>query len=135
MLEAKIKVEISGLEQITEAIALLASAVGVNFGAVNTAKAADQLVSQNTQAPAQVVEVPEKQVEAQQVFQNPSVPVAENTYTLDQLAVAATALVDAGKREDLVALLNSFGVQALTTLPKDKYGAFATSLRGMGAKI
>jgi len=64
-----------------------------------------------------------------------AVPTVAQTYTLDQLAVAATQLVDAGRREELVALLGQFGVQALTALPKEQYGAFATALRQMGAKI
>lgn len=64
-----------------------------------------------------------------------SVPVAAQTYTMEQLAVAATQLVDAGRRQDLVNLLASFGVQALTELPKDHFGNFATQLRAMGAKI
>ncbi|MPN41310.1 hypothetical protein SDC9_188853 [bioreactor metagenome] len=54
---------------------------------------------------------------------------------MEQLAVAATQLVDAGRRQELVNLLTSFGVQALTTLPKEQYGNFATQLRAMGAKI
>lgn len=64
-----------------------------------------------------------------------AVPTAAQTYTLDQLAVAATQLVDAGRREELVQLLQQFGVQALTALPKEQYGAFATALRQMGAKL
>ncbi|RKL69086.1 hypothetical protein CR203_03325 [Salipaludibacillus neizhouensis] len=56
-------------------------------------------------------------------------------YTMDQLAVAATQLVDQGKREELVSLLESFGAQALTALPQEQYGAFATKLREKGAKI
>lgn len=64
-----------------------------------------------------------------------AVPTTEQSYTLDQLAVAATQLVDAGRREELVQLLGQFGVQALTALPKEQYGAFATALRQMGAKI
>lgn len=64
-----------------------------------------------------------------------TVPTAAQTYTMEQLAVAATQLVDAGRREELVQLLASFGVQALTALPKEQYGAFATQLRAMGAKI
>lgn len=63
------------------------------------------------------------------------VPTSTQTYTLEQLAVAATPLADAGRRNDLVGLLNSFGVSALTQLPKEHYGAFATQLRAMGAKI
>ncbi|MCF8566875.1 hypothetical protein LLE49_19325 [Alicyclobacillus tolerans] len=64
-----------------------------------------------------------------------AIPTAVQSYSLEQLAVAATQLVDAGRRAELVGLLNSFGVQALTALPKEQYGAFATQLRTMGAKI
>jgi len=65
----------------------------------------------------------------------PAVPTTTQTYTMEQLAVAATQLVDAGRREELVQLLSQFGVSALTQLPKEQYGAFATALRQMGAKI
>lgn len=65
-----------------------------------------------------------------------AVPVAQpQAYTLEQLSVAATPLIDAGRREELLALVHSFGVQALTQLPREQYGAFATALRGLGAKI
>lgn len=63
------------------------------------------------------------------------VPTSAQTYTMEQLAVAATQLVDAGRRTELVGLLSSFGVQALTALPKERYGEFATQLRALGAKI
>ncbi len=63
------------------------------------------------------------------------VPTTTQTYTQDQLAVAATQLMDAGKLQELHGLLQQFGVQALTQLPKKQYGAFATALRQMGAKI
>ena len=64
-----------------------------------------------------------------------NVPVIEQSYSMDQLAVAATSLMDAGKRQDIINLLGQFGVQALTALPKEQYGSFATALRGMGASI
>jgi hypothetical protein len=54
---------------------------------------------------------------------------------MEQLAVAATQIVDAGRRPELVSLLSSFGVHALTSLPKEHYGTFATQLRALGAKI
>lgn len=60
---------------------------------------------------------------------------AAPAYTFDDLARAAAPLMDAGKTPDLQALLRSFNVQALTQLPKDQYGAFATALRGMGARL
>lgn len=63
------------------------------------------------------------------------VPTAVQSYTMDQLAKAGTQLIDAGKLQQLQQLLASFGVQALTMLPKEQYGAFATKLRELGAKI
>ncbi|MEW6663038.1 MAG: hypothetical protein ACOY9Y_02260 [Bacillota bacterium] len=96
-----------------------------------------QLVSA---APVQVDPTP---VQVQTPAQTPApapvpvsgVPTTPQTYTMEQLAVAATQLVDAGRRAELVSLLASFGVQALTALPKEHYGTFATQLRAMGAKI
>ncbi|MCR4442171.1 MAG: hypothetical protein QHH10_08130 [Peptococcaceae bacterium] len=64
-----------------------------------------------------------------------TVPTATQTYTVEQLAVAATQLIDAGQRDRIIALLKSFGVDALMMLPKEQYGAFATQLRALGAKI
>lgn len=64
-----------------------------------------------------------------------AVPTAVQSYTMDQLAVAGTQLIDAGRMAELQGLLAAFGVQALTQLPKEQYGAFATQLRAMGAKI
>lgn len=56
-------------------------------------------------------------------------------YTLDQIAKAGANLVDAGKMEQLLALLTKYGVQAVTQLTPDQYGAFATELRALGAQI
>lgn len=74
-------------------------------------------------------------VQQQQPMPQPPVPTSQTPYSMDQLAVAATQLMDAGKREQLMQLLATFGVQALTTLPQEQYGAFATKLRELGANI
>lgn len=65
----------------------------------------------------------------------PAVPVTAPTYTLDQIAKAGANLVDAGKMEQLLALLTKYGVQAVTQLTPDQYGVFATELRALGAQI
>ena len=66
----------------------------------------------------------------------PAVPVTTApTYTLDQIAKAGASLVDAGKMEPLLALLSRYGVQAVTQLAPEHYGAFATELRALGAQI
>ena len=67
-----------------------------------------------------------------------AVPLAATLgYTLDQLARAGAEIASQGpdKLAAANALLAQFGVQALTQLPKEQYGAFATALRGLGAKI
>lgn len=66
----------------------------------------------------------------------PAVPVTTApAYTLDQIAKAGASLVDAGKMEPLLALLSRYGVQAVTQLAPEHYGAFATELRALGAQI
>lgn len=91
--------------------------------------------SQQPQQP-QMQQTPVQQAPQQLPPTNAAVPTAAApTYTMDQLAVAATQLMDAGRQAELVGLLGSFGVQALTQLPKEQYGNFATQLRTMGAKI
>lgn len=66
----------------------------------------------------------------------PTVPVAgAPTYTLDQISRAGASLVDAGKMQQLLELLGRYGVQAVTQLQPEQYGAFATELRALGAQI
>ena len=99
------------------------------------------LVAQPGQAPTYSSQQAAPQIqsapiqEAPPVIAPPAVPTTPATYSLDQLAQAGTQLVDTGRRDELVGLLASFGVQALTQLPKEQYGNFATQLRVMGAKI
>lgn len=80
----------------------------------------------------------------------PTAPVAQNTtstvnpvptatatptYTMEQLAVAATGLIDAGKMQDVQNTLASLGAQTLMDLPQEKYGEFASAIKAIGAVI
>lgn len=91
------------------------------------------------QVPVQTAPQPVAHAVSQAAPQEPvpmaAVPTASVSYTLDDLARAGMSLMDIGRREELQTLLSSFGVDALPQLPKDRYGAFATALRGLGAKI
>lgn len=90
------------------------------------------------QAPVQqpIAQTPVAQsvVEVQQSAAIPTSHVAQS-YTVEQLQMAMAPLVDAGKMEEIRALLNSFGVPSIMDLQPDQYGALATALRGMGAQI
>ena len=65
-----------------------------------------------------------------------SVPLAPAPqYTVDQIMQAGATLMDAGKVNELMNLLHSFGVQAVMDLKPEQLGAFATAMRELGAKI
>lgn len=66
----------------------------------------------------------------------PVVPVASPPeYSVAQLQQACAPLMDAGKQQQIVSLIQSFGAQALTQVPQERLGEFATALRGLGAQI
>ena len=65
----------------------------------------------------------------------PAVPVSAPSYTLEQLSLAARQLADSGRMADVQQLVAQFGVQTMTQIPTDRYGDFATALRGLGARI
>lgn len=137
-----VKIEAPGL---VEAIRALAAAMGgVKVTTVNSAQETPTPVqqpetNQQNNVPTGVpVQTPPALDQSQQQTppQNATqVPTAAVSYTQEQLAVAASSLLDAGKSNELVSLLASFGVQALTQLPQEHYGAFATKLRELGAQL
>lgn len=65
----------------------------------------------------------------------PVVPTAAPTYTLEMIAAAGSSLIDTGKCDALMALLGKYGVDNLTNLAPEYYGAIATDLRALGARI
>jgi type IV secretory pathway VirB10-like protein len=144
--------------ELTQAIHVLAQALSVKWvGGVDLSNADDLTVKNGVvqppvdakiiplqqttpvQQPTAVPTAPTIQnqapVQPQAPQQPTAVPTSAPTYDLNQLAVAATQLVDAGRMADIQQLIASFGVPALTALPQEQYGAFATKLRELGAKI
>lgn len=88
-----------------------------------------------TQTVQQTVPVQPVQQPVQTQPVQTAVPVAEKTYTLEDLQRASSTLVQAGKIQLLQGLLQEFNSLALTTLPVEQYGAFALRLRELGAAV
>jgi hypothetical protein len=105
----------------------------------NLSPAVNQFIGQPppVQAPQPVAPTVPTQQAPVQAPQAPQAPVQTQvpTYTQQDLALAATQLMDSGKQADVLNLIASFGVQALTQLPQEQFGNFATALRTLGAKI
>ena len=65
----------------------------------------------------------------------PTIPTSAPTYSLEMLATAGTSLIEAGKMNQLTQLLEKYGVDSLTHLKPESYGAIANDLRALGAQI
>jgi hypothetical protein len=139
MLEMKLTIE---APELANALNNLAAALGARpFPTAQQAPAAASTQPQPVvpqQAPAAPVQQP---MPAPATTAQPNTPVAgvplaqPPKYTVDQIMAAGAQLMDAGKVNDLMNLLHSFGVQAVMDLKPEQLGAFATALRDMGAKI
>lgn len=138
-------IHLTGVDTLAEAVKALTAVLASQGGAACTAATAPLVAAQfaAVQAPVQSVAAP---ATAAVPVETPSqsaaaaaaavVPVAATpTYTLEQLSLAARQLVDAGGMPAVQELVAQFGVQSIAQLPQDKYGEFATALRGRGAKI
>lgn len=64
-----------------------------------------------------------------------AVPTAAPQYTLEMIATAGAALVDAGKMDALCGLLAKYGIDSIVKLDPSQYGVFASELRALGAQI
>lgn len=85
--------------------------------------------------PAVPAAVPAPAAPAVNAVPAPKVPTSAPQYTLEMIAKAGTALIDAGKMSEVTALLSKHGVDVLTALDPAQYGTFAAELRAMGAAI
>lgn len=138
MLEMKLTIE---APELANALNNLAAALGARpFPTAQQAPAAASTQPQPVvpqQAPAApVAPMPAPATTAQPNAPVAGVPLAQPPkYTVDQIMAAGAQLMDAGKVNDLMNLLHSFGVQAVMDLKPEQLGAFATALRDMGAKI
>lgn len=139
MLEMKLTIE---APELANALNNLAAALGARpFPTAQQAPAApvqqpQPVVPQQAPTAAPVAPMPAPATTAQPNTPVAGVPLAQPPkYTVDQIMAAGAQLMDAGKVNDLMNLLHSFGVQAVMDLKPEQLGAFATALRDMGAKI
>jgi hypothetical protein len=136
MLEMKITIE---APELANALNNLAAAMGAKQAPVQpqpVVAAPQTAPAQPIAPPAPAAPMPAPATTAQQSVPVAGVPLAQPPkYTVDQIMAAGAQLMDAGKVNDLMNLLHSFGVQAVMDLKQEQFGAFATALREMGAKI
>lgn len=147
----EITVNVTGLDNLANAIFALANAAGNSKEETQMDAAKVAPVAQQTVVPTETVAPAATTVPSTPPVQPvPAAPVAQNaasavnpvptatatpTYSMEQLAVAATGLIDAGKMQDVQNTLASLGAQTLMDLPQEKYGEFASAIKAIGAVI
>ena len=128
MLEVKVAVS---MPELAGAINNLAAAISNK--PVTQPVSAPQPIVQPVSAPQPIAQPVAPQPQPAPV--NPIPLAAAPQFTVEQIMNAGAALMDAGKIEDLMNLLRSFRVQAVTELKPEQLGAFATEMRKLGAAI
>ena len=138
----EIKIVMEGIRELTEAVNRIATAlsgggqVQISAGAV-LPPGMNAPLQQAPVSPAVPITAPPVPPVPAPVPAQGGVPTtgAVQPYTLEQLQVAAAGLTSAGKMPQVMGILQAFGIQAMTELPKERYGEFAAALRGAGAQI
>ena len=149
----EITVNVTGLDNLANAIFALANAAGnskeeTQMDAAKVAPVVQQAVAPAETAAQTTTTVPST-LPVQNVQPVPTTQTAQTaptvspvptatatpTYSMEQLAVAATGLIDAGKMQDVQNTLASLGAQTLMDLPQEKYGEFASAIKAIGAVI
>ena len=123
-----INVKVSAPE-LTVALNALAEAIKENGIAIHTQSKDDtvkivETVEEIEQPKAEEVEEPAK----------PAVTVVPK-WTMEQLAHAGSERVAAGKRAEVIALLNKYGIQSLVKATPDMFNAIGEDLIALGAQL
>ena len=121
-------------ETFDEMVAFAGQILGAQTGkavatpATTVAPAVQQPTAPVTQTTEPVVQQPTAPV-------TPQAPVQMPTYSIDQIAVGAIQLKDAGRLGEFQQLLARFGVAALTQLQPAQLPEIAAELQKMGVKL
>lgn len=122
----EVVIKIEGLDQLTEAVAMLGGAMAYFKGA----SAEDAVASVNEVTARKEESIPKKEESPQA-----TVPTGEAAYSFEQIQLACAKVAQAGKRAELQGLINGFGLNSLLELKEEQYNDFILKLREIGGTI
>lgn len=128
----EVVIKIEGLDQLTEAVAMLGGAMAYFKGvsADDAVKAVEEVTVKKKESIAKAEDWVAEPVEKIMPKEE-----AAPRYTLEVLQAAAVELARNGKRDDLAAALAECGAETLPKLPEDKFNVFAEKLKALGANL
>lgn len=120
----EIRIKIDGLDEFTQTIALLASALAYRNGMENTAKSAeeimDRLMEDKDKEEIIIEEVKETSTE--------DAPALQNKYTREEVRAAFVAKNSPSNRNQLKAILDKYGASNISELKEEYFEAVMKDL-------
>lgn len=129
----EVVIKIEGLDQLTEAVAMLGGAMAYFKGASaeEAAKAVEDATTKKEKSTPRAEEITTKVEEPPQA----TVPTGQVAYSFKQIQLACAKVAQAGKRAELQGLINSLGLNSLLELKEEQYNDFVLKLREIGGTI
>lgn len=122
----EVTIKIEGLDQLTEAVAMLGGAMAYFKGA-----SAEEAVASVSEVTAKK----EESIPNAEELPQATVPTGQAAYSFEQIQLACAKVAQAGKRAELQGLINSFGLNSLLELKEEQYNDFVLKLREIGGTI
>lgn len=122
----EVTIKIEGLDQLTEAVAMLGGAMAYFKGA-----SAEEAVASVSEVTAKK----EESIPNAEELPQATVPTGQAAYSFEQIQLACAKVAQAGKRAELQGLINGFGLNSLLELKEEQYNDFVLKLRGIGGVI
>lgn len=129
----EVTIKIEGLDQLTEAVAMLGGAMAYFKGvsADKAVKAVEEVTVKKEESIAKAEENSTKEEKLPQA----TVPTGQAAYSFEQIQLACAKVSQAGKRNELKELINGFGLNSLLELKEEQYNDFVLKLREIGGTI
>ena len=128
-----VTIRIEGLDQLTEAIAMLGGAMAYFKGA--SAEEAVASVNEVTAKAEESISKAEENSTKEEKLPQATVPTGQAAYSFEQIQLACAKASQAGKRNELQGLINGFGLNSLLELKEEQYNDFVLKLREIGGAI
>lgn len=128
-----VTIRFEGLDQLTEAIAMLGGAMTYFKGASDeeAVKAVEDVTAKAEESISKAEENSTKEEKLPQA----TVPTGQVAYSFEQIQLACAKVSQAGKRNELQGLINGFGLNSLLELKEEQYNDFVLKLREIGGTI
>jgi len=120
----EIRIKIDGLDEFTQTIALLASALAYRNGMENTAKSAEEIMDR-------LMEDKDKEetiIEEVKETSTKDAPALQNKYTREEVRAAFVAKNSPSNRNQLKAILDKYGASNISELKEEYFEAVMKDL-------